>query len=44
MIPRVRACDGPGKERNQSSSTCIRAIVGRFDDSETSDLDANYYE
>lgn len=40
----VRAGDGPGKERKKSSSACICAIVGRWDDSTTSDLDANYYE
>jgi len=42
VLLRVRACDGPGKERKKSSSACTFAIVGHWDDSETSGLDANY--
>jgi len=43
VLPLVRARDGPGKERKKSSSACICAVVGRRDDSEISNLDANYY-
>jgi len=44
VLPRVRAYDGTGKETKKSSLAFICAIVGRWDDLETSDLDANYNE
>ena len=39
-----RPATDPEKKEKKSSSTYIFAIVGRWDDSETSDLDANYYQ